>query len=86
MQLKEIKDWNQLLVTFIKVLHGQDIYKSIEEKAIENIEKQRIYKQFERISETNGTIQKQSKQGIQLRKRLYIKIGIMRYKMTDRAG
>ena len=32
MQLKEIKDWNQLLVTFIKVLHGQDIYKSIEEK------------------------------------------------------
>ena len=30
--LKEIKDWNQLLVTFIKVLHGQDIYKSIEEK------------------------------------------------------
>ena len=62
------------------------LYKSIEEKAIENIEKQRIYKQFERISETNGTIQKQSKQGIQLRKRLYIKIGIMRYKMTDRAG
>ena len=32
MQLKEIKDWNQLLVTFIKVLHGQDIYKCIEEK------------------------------------------------------
>ena len=32
LQLKEIKDWNQLLVTFIKVLHGQDIYKSIEEK------------------------------------------------------
>ena len=32
MQLKEIKDWNQLLVTFIKVLHGHDIYKSIEEK------------------------------------------------------
>jgi len=62
------------------------LYKSIEEKAIENIEKQRIYKQFERISETNGTIRKQSKQGIQLRKRLYIKIGIMRYKMTDRAG
>ena len=62
------------------------LYKSIEEKAIENIEKQRIYKQFERISETNETIQKQSKQGIQLRKRLYIKIGIMRYKMTDRAG
>ena len=62
------------------------LYKSIEEKAIENIEKQRIYKKFERISETNGTIQKQSKQGIQLRKRLYIKIGIMRYKMTDRAG
>ena len=62
------------------------LYKSIEEKAIENIEEQRIYKQFERISETNGTIQKQSKQGIQLRKRLYIKIGIMRYKMTDRAG
>ena len=61
-------------------------YKTDAEKAIENIEKQRIYKQFERISETNGTIQKQSKQGIQLRKRLYIKIGIMRYKMTDRAG
>ena len=61
-------------------------YLEANEKAIENIEKQRIYKQFERISETNGTIQKQSKQGIQLRKRLYIKIGIMRYKMTDRAG
>ena len=32
LQLKEIKGWNQLLVTFIKALHGQDIYKSIEEK------------------------------------------------------
>ena len=31
--LKEIKDWSQLSVTFIRVLHGQDIYKSIEEKA-----------------------------------------------------
>ena len=30
--LKEIKDWSQLSVTFIRVLHGQDIYKSIEEK------------------------------------------------------
>ena len=64
----------------------KEYVQKIEEKAIENIEKQRIYKQFERISETNGTIRKQSKQGIQLRKRLYIKIGIMRYKMTDRAG
>ena len=30
--LKEIKDQNQLLVTFIKALHGQDVYKSIEAK------------------------------------------------------
>lgn len=30
--LKEIKAQNQLLEIFIKVLHGQDIYKSIEEK------------------------------------------------------
>ena len=29
---KEIKGQNQLLAIFIKVLHGQDIYKSIEEK------------------------------------------------------
>ena len=33
LQLKEIKDQNLLLAIFIKVLHGQDIYKSIEEKA-----------------------------------------------------
>ena len=33
LQLKEIKDQNLLLTIFIKVLHGQDIYKSIEEKA-----------------------------------------------------
>ena len=32
LQLKEIKGQNQLLVTFIKALHGQDTYKSIEEK------------------------------------------------------
>ncbi len=30
--LKEIKDWSQLSVTFIRVFHGQDIYKSVEEK------------------------------------------------------
>ena len=75
-----------ILMTRKRLSNLTALYKSIEEKAIENIEKQRIYKQFERISETNGTIRKQSKQGIQLRKRLYIKIGIMRYKMTDRAG
>ena len=33
LQLKEIKDQNLLLEIFIKVLPGQDIYKSIEEKA-----------------------------------------------------
>ena len=33
LQLKEIKDQNLLLAIFIKVLPGQDIYKSIEEKA-----------------------------------------------------
>ena len=32
LQQKEIEVQNQLLVIFIKVLHGQDIYKSIEEK------------------------------------------------------
>ena len=32
LQLREIKGQNRLLVTFIKALHGQDIYKSIEEK------------------------------------------------------
>ena len=32
LQLKEIKDQKQLLEIFIKVLHGQDIYNSIEEK------------------------------------------------------
>ena len=30
--LKEIKEWSQLSVTFIRALRGQDIYKSIEEK------------------------------------------------------
>ena len=33
LQLKEIKDQNLLLEIFIKVLPGQDVYKSIEEKA-----------------------------------------------------
>lgn len=32
LQLKEIKVQNQLLEIFIKVLTGQDVYKSIEEK------------------------------------------------------
>ena len=32
LQSKEIGDQKQLLEIFIKVLHGQDIYKSIEEK------------------------------------------------------
>ena len=32
--LKEIKAQNQLLEIFIKVLHGQYIYKSIEEKGV----------------------------------------------------
>ena len=32
LQQKEIEVQSQLLVIFIKVLHGQDIYKSIEEK------------------------------------------------------
>ena len=32
LQLKEIKGQNQSLVTFIKALHGQDIYKNIKKK------------------------------------------------------
>ena len=32
LQSKEIMDQNQLLEIFIKVLHGEDIYKSVEEK------------------------------------------------------